>query len=150
MLPNQDIINGVLYVPERPPFSLNFSNAGYDSNLFLINNAPYSVNIVLFTIFLVLLALTYRCALLHEKTKVWHSNIRAQIFWNANIRIYAETYLQCFLFALLDLYEISWQHGIFSVGLSNTMSYIVLIVGLILPIFFCALYLKNRAKWDDQ
>lgn len=43
----KDAIMKIMYTPEQDPFSLNFQNAGYDMNLFLITGSSFLFNYML-------------------------------------------------------------------------------------------------------
>ena len=57
----EDAILTMIYVPEQDPFSLNFQNAGYDSNLFLVTGASFLLNFLIHISTILLLLILWVC-----------------------------------------------------------------------------------------
>ena len=147
IFPSDKIIKSIFYVPEMLPHSLNFYNAGYESNLFLITNRAFIVNIVAFITFLALHGAIYLCTRRVKRMQNSHNKIMTTLYWNSGIRFFAETYMVCFLFALLNIRELESRYGLASVTLSNVLAMLTLIAGVVLPIFFCVYYYRKRNEW---
>ena len=55
------ILEWLVYIPERPPISPSFFNAGYMSSLFLISNKPFVVNFAVCAVLIILHRITSPC-----------------------------------------------------------------------------------------
>ena len=59
-------------------------------------------------------------------------------------------YLQCFVFALLNLNELDTESTILSVKISNIFSYVTVTAGVVIPLGFFYYYYRNRAEWREK
>lgn len=69
------------------------------------------------------------------------------LYFNSGIRFFTETYMICFLFALLNISEMQPRYGLASVTLSNILSFITIIAAIALPVILCVYYYRKRTSW---
>ena len=151
ILPSKKIFTtSGLYIPEIPPFSLNFQNAGYESKLQLVNNRPFVTNISVYWLIIGLHSLLYLCTSKCKRMNGCNRKVSGKLYWNSGIRFYTETYMVCVLFAMLNYHELEWIDGITAVSLSNYISFTYLVLAIIMPIFFAVFYYRKREKWDTD
>lgn len=144
ILPSKKILSSSVYIPEIPPFSLNFQNAGYESKLMLVNNRPFVVNISVYWAIIGLHSMIYLCTRKCQRMNGCNRKVSRLLYWNSGIRFYTETYMVCILFAMLNYYELEWVDGLTAVYLTNYITYTYLIIAFLIPIFFAVFYYRNR------
>ena len=98
------MVQSLGYVPEMDPFSLNFQTAGFDTTLFMINSANWSIMITAFTLahilgIIILSALSRK----FTKTLDLRVKIRNNLLWSGSIRLFMEAYAELCLTAALHL-----------------------------------------------
>ena len=86
------------YFPEEEPFSINFSNYGYDSRLFL-GNMGLSLWIIYLNIFLSII-----CLLAFVCWKWLFRKLQPHLFWNGLIRLFIEVFQEVALIGALNLH----------------------------------------------
>ena len=140
------------YIPEQPPLSLNFQNAGYDSTLFITNNQGFLFNCT--TSFALGLALLIIILLLKKWDKPILVEKRAELqnylVSNWTIKIFMESYLNLCLFSLVNLEEMHWDNDFEAIRFSNVVSILIFLTCLTIPPIMLAWFWVNRAKWRDE
>ena len=151
IFPNEiGILEWIFYIPEMPPISPSFYNAGYMSSLFLISNKPFVMNFAAAVVLIILHKITSPCCKRFSATKKVNSKIGSLLDTNSCLRFYTEVYLQCFIFALLNLRELDTESVILSVKVSNIASYVTVFAGVAIPLGFFLYYYRNRAEWREK
>ena len=97
----EEIVSSTMYVPEATPFSFNFQQAGYDSNLLLINGSSFlfisMLQVCMIVVWLAMMPLRCQCV----QTK--RLKLKNYLFWSGTSRIFVESYAEFSLFALLNV-----------------------------------------------
>ena len=101
LLDTEEIVKSIVYVPEDTPFSFNFQQAGYDSNLLLINGSSFFLicllQVCIFVVWLIMLPLRCQCI----QTK--RLKLSKYVFGGGTSRIFIESYADFSLFAILNV-----------------------------------------------
>ena len=140
-----------LYMPEKEPESLNLVNAGYDSTLFVLTAKSFIFNGLLI---LLLLLINLNLWGVQKVLKTDRFNriiaaINEYVFYGALNRFFIESYVSVTICALLNIADMEWIEGIFSVTASNILAVFWLSVCLLWPILFGIYAYRNRADWSE-
>ena len=97
------VTNDFFYFPEMDAISLNFQNAGFDTNL-LVPSLGTLFYIIVGQISLVFVhMLLYLLAKAIPKTSVLKNKVSTYLYWNGSIRFMMESYMDILLFSLMNL-----------------------------------------------
>ena len=97
------VTNDFFYFPEMDAISLNFQNAGYDTNLLVPSLGTLFYIIVGQTSLVFVHMLLYLLAKAIPKTGVLKNKVSAYLYWNGSIRFMMESYMDIVLFSLMNL-----------------------------------------------
>ena len=97
------VTNEIFYFPEMDAISLNFQNAGYDTNLLVPSLGTLFYIIVGQTSLVFVHMLLYLLAKAIPKTGVLKNKVSAYLYWNGSIRFMMESYMDIVLFSLMNL-----------------------------------------------
>ena len=97
------LTNDFFYFPEMDAISLNFQNAGYDTNL-LVPSLGTLFYIIAGQISLVFVhMLLYLVAAAIPKAGGLRNKVSAYLYWNGSIRFMMESYMDIVLFSLMNV-----------------------------------------------
>lgn len=144
-------IEGMFYVPESDPFSLNFRNAGYTSSLFVLNAQDYLFNISVQVCLSLILLIIVIAAMQFPKLIKLRDTIEAFIFSNGSIRLLMLAYLNLVTFSLLTISEVGWDTAELQVTrLSLILAYVFFVLTALIPIIFFVHFCRHRARWNTD
>ena len=126
-------------------------NAGYDSTLFVFTARSFILNGLLI---LLLLLINLNLWGVQKVLKTDRFNriiaaINEYVFYGALNRFFIESYVSVTICALLNIADMEWIEGIFSVTASNILAVFWLSVCLLWPILFGIYAYRNRADWSE-
>ena len=138
----EELVEDTVYIPEREPYSLNLKQAGYDTNLVLVNGQNFIFNYMLHII-LSLLPFTVAYLLCNKGNccALRKNQLHSYLLLNGTIRLLLESYLEMSVFSLINISEIEWPPKLDSVTASNYLSICFISVHclliLALPLSYC-------------
>ena len=145
-----DLTNEVFYIPEMDAISLNFQNAGYNTNLLIpCLGLLFYVTIGLICLFFVH-GLVYLLAKAVPKVDRLTNKLSSFLHWNGSIRFILEGYMDIVLFSFLNVNYLEWSDSFWSVNASNYMAITFTVIFCGLPIVFIIFYGKNMKRWKDK
>ena len=72
------------------------------------------------------------------------------MFWNGQIRLFMELFIELGLLACLNMANADWETPFPSVMYSNNLALDFLIVTCLLPVVFLLFYCYRRANWSNE
>ena len=97
------VTNDFFYFPEMDAISLNFQNAGYETNLLVPSLGTLFYIIVGQTSLVFVHMLLYLVAAAIPKTGVLRNKVSAYLYWNGSIRFMMESYMDIVLFSFMNV-----------------------------------------------
>ena len=85
----------------------------------------------------------------YESFQKKRASLSNYLFIDGSLRMFMEAYLTLCLFSLLNVKEIDWP-GFAVTEFSNTFSFIVLPILLIVPIILFVYYFRKRENWSED
>ena len=145
-----DYTNDIFYFPEMDAISLNFQNAGYDTNLVIPSLGTLFYMMIGQIGFVVLHFLLLLLTEAIPKVGVLKNKVYRYLYWNGSIRFMMEGYMDIVLFSLLNIESMNWDDTFWAVTASNYIAIALTVLLCGLPIFFIYFYSKNMQNWNDE
>ena len=109
------VTNEIFYFPEMDAISLNFQNAGYETNLLVPSLGTLFYIIVGQTSLVFVHMLLCLVAAAIPKAGVIRNKVSAYLYWNGSIRFMMESYMDVVLFSLMNIESLEWSDSFWAV-----------------------------------
>ena len=155
VIPSEDINNELFYFPEEDAFSLNFSECGIESKLFLlILGFPLYVMLGHFAFVVIYIFLRLCNFILQSPCIAKTVNYsRRYLFWNGFIRLYMELYQGLCVATILNTYtaEEDWNSPFYWIKVCYYCRMVGIYLIIATPIFLLVpLYFIQRDEWSTE
>ena len=138
-----------MYIPEAEPLSVNFQQAGYESELFIPNlGLLFYIMLGQFCLYGIDLIMLFSCKSCPKLTKL-AVKLNGYLYVNGTIRLFMEAYLDLTLVTFLNIDYFDWNNKIPANIASNMLAAFFAVAVVVFPITLLIYFACNMKKWND-
>ena len=139
-----------MFIPESEALSLNFQQAGYDTELLIPNLGTLFYLLVfqlcLYGLHFIMLIIARSCPKLKKATQI----LGNYIYWNGSLRLMIEGYMDIVMATCLNLSHFEWNGDVAVNVTSHTVAVFFFVAAVVFPVCLIIYLACNMARWNDE